>query len=247
MAWPMLPASPMIERDVDDAARSAVEHVLQDRPGQVERAGQVDLDDPVPVLDGHLADGLVQGDAGVVDQDVEAAVGVEDLLDHPFAVFGGADVALVHAGAGVVGDELRRRPPCRASSPRRRSTPRAASRSLIARPMPRIPPVTRATWPVMSAMLRSPSRFSRVGSWRGVRDGHVQEQGLALAAAAAQAGRAEAAAAAAQLQGQVQRDPGARGADRVAHRDRAAVDVDVARRRSPGRASTAAPPPRTPR
>ena len=29
--------------DVDDAARSAVEHVLQDRPGQVERAGQVDL------------------------------------------------------------------------------------------------------------------------------------------------------------------------------------------------------------
>src|SRR4051812_39692356 len=87
--------------DVDDAARSAVEHVLQDRPRQVERARQVDLDDPVPVFDGHLADGLVQGDAGVVDQDVEAAVGVEDFLDDSFAVFGGADVALVGAGAGV--------------------------------------------------------------------------------------------------------------------------------------------------
>ena len=57
----------------------------------------------------------------------------------------------------------------------------------------------------------------------------MQEQGLALAAAAAEAGGAEAAAAAAQLEGQVQRDPGAGGADRVAHRDRAAVDVDVAR------------------
>src|ERR687894_716754 len=87
--------------DVDDAARPAVEHVLQDRAGEVEGAGEVDLDDPVPVFDGHLADGLVQGDAGVVDQDVEAAVGVEDFPDDSFAVFGGADVALVGAGAGV--------------------------------------------------------------------------------------------------------------------------------------------------
>ena len=92
--------------DVDDAAGPAVQHVLQDRPRQVEGAGQVDLDDVVPVLRGHLPDGLVQGDARVVDQDVEAAVPVEDLLDHPLAVFGDADVALVQAGARVVGDEL---------------------------------------------------------------------------------------------------------------------------------------------
>ena len=51
--------------------------------------------------DGHLADGLVHGDAGVVDQDVELAVGVEDFADDPLAVFGRADVALVDAGAGV--------------------------------------------------------------------------------------------------------------------------------------------------
>src|SRR5271170_1675793 len=52
-----------------------------------------------------------------------------------------------------------------------------------------------------------------------------QQQRLALAAAAAQRGRTEAAAAAAQLAVQVQGDPGARRADRVADRDRAAVDV----------------------
>src|SRR4051812_30581190 len=84
--------------------------------------------------------------------------------------------------------------------------------------------------------------------------GDVEQQGFALAAAAPQAGRAAPpiapagagaspaspsppappragraapATAAAQLQGQVQRAPGPRGADRVPHRDRAAVDVHV--------------------
>src|SRR5207344_3039820 len=93
------------------------------------------------------------------------------------------------------------------------STPRAASRSLIARPIPRIPPVTSTTWPVMSPMLRSPLFKPSCGGSAV----DVQEQGLALAAAAAE------------LEGQVQRDPGAGGSDRVAHGDRAAVDVDVAR------------------
>src|SRR6476661_588863 len=87
--------------DVDDAPGSAVEHVLQDRSGQVERTGEVHLDDAVPVVRGHPADGLVRGDACVVDQDVEAPVLVEDLADDTFAVLDRADVALVHAAAGM--------------------------------------------------------------------------------------------------------------------------------------------------
>ena len=87
----------MIERDVDDPAVAAVEHVLQDRPGQVERAGQVDVQHLVPVFGGHLAHRLVDGDTGVVDQDVELAVLVEHLPDDALAVLVRADVALVHA------------------------------------------------------------------------------------------------------------------------------------------------------
>src|SRR5690242_10170768 len=88
--------------------------------------------------------------------------------------------------------------------------------------MPRMPPVTRATWPFMSAMFENPfpARLCR-----RVSGGNVQEQGLALAAAAAQAGGAQPAAAAGQFQREVQGDPGAGRADRVAHGDGPAVDV----------------------
>ena len=58
----------------------------------------------------------------------------------------------------------------------------------------------------------------------------MQDQRVALAAAAAQRGRAGAAAAALELERQRQRQPRAGHADRVAERDRAAVDVDDVRR-----------------
>ena len=77
--------------------------------------------------------------------------------------------------------------------------------------------------------------------------GHADDQGVALAAATAQRGRADAAAAALELEGEVQHDPGAGHADRVAERDGAAVDVDLvlgdARARGPRRCR----PRRTPR
>ena len=65
----------------------------------------------------------------------------------------------------------------------------------------------------------------RAGSRSGA--GHADDEGVALAAAAAQRGRADAAAATLELERQVQGDPGAGHADRVAERDRAAVDVDL--------------------
>src|SRR5262249_6897407 len=71
---------------------------------------------------------------------------------------------------------------------------------------------------------RDVARIQRGGVQRAARSG-LEQQRRALAAAAAQRRRTEPAAAAAQLVQERQRDPGAGGAERVADRDRAAVDV----------------------
>ena len=62
--------------------------------------------DPVPVLQRHLAHGPVDGDAGVVDQDVELPVLLQHLGDDPLAVGGHADVALVDGRPLMGGGEL---------------------------------------------------------------------------------------------------------------------------------------------
>src|SRR5580704_10229039 len=74
---------------VDDPAGTALDHVLERRLGHEESAGQIDGDDPQPVLVAHLGHGLVDGDARVVDQDVAAAV------------VGAADVAFMQGGEAV--------------------------------------------------------------------------------------------------------------------------------------------------
>src|SRR5690606_8255050 len=65
--------------------------------------------------------------------------------------------------------------------------------------------------------------------WSALRPGDAHDEGVALSAAAAQRGRTDPAAATLQLQRQVQQDPRSGHADRVAERDRAAVDVDLVR------------------
>ena len=68
-----------------------VEHGLR----HVEGAGEVDAQDGVPVVDRHLADGLVDGHAGIVDEVVDPTVGGQDLVGDPPAVLGLSDIALV--------------------------------------------------------------------------------------------------------------------------------------------------------
>src|ERR1039457_4345769 len=80
---------------VDDPPGAALDHVLHCRLGHEEGAGQVDGDDPLPVLVGHLRHGPVDRDARVIDEDVEPAMLVDDLLQHPAAVIGRTDIALV--------------------------------------------------------------------------------------------------------------------------------------------------------
>ena len=153
MAWPMLPISPMTDETLMMRPLPRSSHVPQRRLGQVEGAGEVDVDDLAPVVVGHLEHGPVGGDARVVDQDVEPAVLVDDLLDRPPAVVGIADVALVDADRPARGTSARRprgsaRPPrrCRCS-PAATAAPWLARLRQIAAPMPRVPPVTKATRP----------------------------------------------------------------------------------------------------
>jgi hypothetical protein len=54
-----------------------------------------------PVLVGHLGHGPVDRDAGVVHQDVDPALLVDHLVQHPAAVIGIADVALVNGDPQV--------------------------------------------------------------------------------------------------------------------------------------------------
>ena len=138
--------------DHHDAPAAALEHVPQRGLGQVEGPGQVDVDHPAPVVVGHLEHGPVDGDAGVVDQDVQPAVLLDHLGDGAAAVVGGGDVAAVdgdvavRVGAGeVLGEHSARSsvaavPGCDVGALRRETRQ-------IAEPIPRVPPVTKATLP----------------------------------------------------------------------------------------------------
>jgi hypothetical protein len=78
-------------RDVDDAPRALRHHRLDGLLADVEDAVEVGAQHGVPVLRAHLAKAAVAGDAGVVDQQVEAPHFGQQFLHHPFAI-------------GVIGD-----------------------------------------------------------------------------------------------------------------------------------------------
>ena len=69
----------------------------------VEDAAEVGVDDLVPLLDGHVGDVGERADAGVVDQDVEAAERAHGLVDRARRVVGIADVGADLAHVRAVG------------------------------------------------------------------------------------------------------------------------------------------------
>ena len=68
---------------------------------QVEVTLEVDGEDDVPLLFRHVEDHLVAQDAGVVDDDVEPAEGVERLLHHAVAGLEVGDVVVVGDGVAA--------------------------------------------------------------------------------------------------------------------------------------------------
>ena len=74
--------TPWVKPPYDDRAGSAaVEAILAEAPGHEERTFEVGVHDVVPLGPGHLDDGLVQGAAGVVDQEIDLAQGAERLVE----------------------------------------------------------------------------------------------------------------------------------------------------------------------
>src|SRR6185295_9914309 len=90
-------------RYVHDAPAPPLRHVPQGGLRQEEGPGEVDVEHLEPVLIGELEHRLVDGDARVVDEDVEPPVGRDHLVDGAPAVRRLAHVALVDAHLGAVG------------------------------------------------------------------------------------------------------------------------------------------------
>ena len=67
---------------------------------------EVDVDDRVPLLLGHVEAHLVAEDPGVVDEDVEPAELVDRLRDQRLAAVPGRDVVEVGDGLPAGGDDL---------------------------------------------------------------------------------------------------------------------------------------------
>ena len=140
-----------------DRAAAALQEVRPQRLGDEVDALEVDRELAVPVVLGEVVGRAGDRDAGVVDDDVDAA----ERLDA--AVHAGRDVRAagdVHVDAVAVRArraDLRRG--LRAVSPRRSATatraPSSAKRSAVARPIPDPPPVTSATFPSSLPMSRS--------------------------------------------------------------------------------------------
>ena len=80
---------------VDDAAEALVAHDHPGRHGHVERTHEVGRDHGLEELRSHVVERLVAQDAGVVDDDVDGAEGVEGGLHDGFTALGGGDRVVV--------------------------------------------------------------------------------------------------------------------------------------------------------
>ena len=140
-------------RGVDDRAALLLEHVGQRGLAAQVDAGQVDLLHPPPGLEVGVEDRVVVGraDAGVVEGDVDRAVGVLRRSEER------VDLAPCRSRRRA---RTSRRPRRRAPRPARRRAsssmspmttlaPSSTNRRTVARPMPEQPPVTTATRPSM--------------------------------------------------------------------------------------------------
>jgi hypothetical protein len=72
--------------DVDDRARALPAQVRQHELGQAGRAEQVDLELVAGLVEGDVLGGAVESEPGVVDQDVDPALPVEDRPHGPLQV-----------------------------------------------------------------------------------------------------------------------------------------------------------------
>src|SRR5450631_1540633 len=82
--------------------------MLHDRLDHAKGSEKVDVEHPVPIIGRQFAERLVDGDAGIVDQVVDAAVRREHFGDHALAVGRNVDLPLMKRdGRRVFGGQFR--------------------------------------------------------------------------------------------------------------------------------------------
>ena len=127
----------------------------------------------LPVGVGEFEKIAALGGAGIVDQNVEAAeIACRRIRSAPPRAIGSRRSTISQCGAAAMPRGSPRRP---RRAPRRRArsasgrSPRSASANAMPRPMPRLDPVTSATFPLSpKSMCVMPSRTSTepIGLWR---------------------------------------------------------------------------------
>ena len=92
--------------DVDDFAGGLPgDEVAGGELGELEDAGEVDLQDLLPVFEGDVFGGVAEDGAGVVDEDVDVAELRFDLGEEGLGAGGGGEVGLEGGGFSAGGDD----------------------------------------------------------------------------------------------------------------------------------------------
>lgn len=92
--------------DIDDAAAAIVLHDTGGLLGAEEAALEVGIEDVVPLLFGEFEERFPGLDAGVIDEDIEAAVIGDDFGEHRLDGGGIADVSVGDGGGDAEGADL---------------------------------------------------------------------------------------------------------------------------------------------
>jgi hypothetical protein len=92
--------------DVDNFARAALEHVAASVLGEAKDAGEINVDDRLPVFFGVIDGGRTANDARVVDQNIDGAELLEGFFDEPRADGRVADIANERGGFDAEGLDL---------------------------------------------------------------------------------------------------------------------------------------------
>ena len=96
----------MHRRHIDDAAPVFGLHAGQGQARCVKHAGQIDGDDGVPAFHRKVFNAADMLDAGVVDQNINAAKAAVDVIEHGRNVGRAAHVGTVVAGAAAEGADF---------------------------------------------------------------------------------------------------------------------------------------------